>query len=151
MPIEVVAERRIDAEPARVAEYAMDPANDPVWIGGIDRARWVTEPPLRVGSRVERIARFLGRRIEYVLEVAELQPGARLRMTSVEAPFPMTVSYEFDHGGDGGTAARIGIGGGPGGLVGILSPLLAVAVRRSISGDLRRLAAIVQQSDWPTT
>jgi hypothetical protein len=140
MAIDVVAQREIGAEPRHVAAYAMDPANDAVWIGGIETARWVTDPPLRAGSRVERVARFLGRRIEYVLEVSDLEPEARLRMVSVKSPFPMTVTYEFEPCGSA-TTARIRIGGGPGGVVGLFSPPLAIAVRRSISGDLKRLDA----------
>ena len=134
----------------RIATYAMDPANDPVWIGGIREANWVTEPPLRVGTRVERIASFLGRRIEYVLEVAELGPGARLRMVSVKSPFPMTVTYEFQDAGASATLAKIRVEGEPGGFYGLASPLMARAVRRSISGDLRRLAAQMEALPEPT-
>lgn len=144
MAIDVLAEREIGAERGRVAGYAMDPANDPVWIGGIREARWMTDPPLDVGTRVERAASFLGRRIEYVLEVAEHEPDARLRMVSVKAPFPMTVTYEFEDSGSSSTRARIRVEGEPSGFYGLASPLMARAVRRSISGDLDRLAGLIE-------
>ena len=149
MAIDVAAEREIPAARDRVAAYAMDPTNDPVWIGGIREANWVTEPPLRVGSRVERIASFLGRRIEYVLEVAELEPGARLRMVSVKSPFPMTVTYRFQDAGASATLARIRVEGEPGGFYGLASPLMARAVRRSVTGDLRRLAGLMEDAAGP--
>jgi hypothetical protein len=150
MAIDVAADREILAARDRVATYVMDPANDPVWIGGIREANWVTDPPLREGSRVERIASFLGRRIEYVLEVAELEPGARLRMVSVKSPFPMTVTYEFEDAEASGTLARIRVEGEPGGFYGLASPLMARAVRRSVTGDLRRLAALMESLPEPT-
>lgn len=75
---------------ADVARYMFDWRNDPEWIGGISEARHLGEGELRVGSRVARVASFLGRRIEYVLEVEELEPDAQLSMRSVAGPFPMT-------------------------------------------------------------
>ena len=43
----------------QVAAYLRDPGNDPRWIGGLRSARLVTDPPVGVGSRVERVASFL--------------------------------------------------------------------------------------------
>ncbi len=61
-----------------VTAYVMDPENDPVWISGIEQARMLTEPPLGSGTQVERISSFLGKHIEYVLEVEEHDPDALL-------------------------------------------------------------------------
>lgn len=140
MPLEVTAKAAIPAERQAVWSYATEPTNDPQWITGIRSAAWLTEPPLREGTRVERTASFLGRPIEYVLEVIEHLPGSRLRMKSVRAPFPMEVTYEFaDAGGE--TAASIRVRGGPTGLKGIANPLMAPVVRRSLRADLRNLQA----------
>jgi hypothetical protein len=144
MGIDVHAQTEISAERTRVAAFAMDPGNDPAWIGGIQEARWLTEPPLRVGTRVGRLASFLGRRTEYVLEVDELEPGARLRMVSVKGPFPMTVTYAFEDTGPSRTRATIRVEGDASGFYGLASSLLARAVRRSIMGDLQRLAKLLE-------
>jgi hypothetical protein len=45
-----------------VAAYLRDPANDTSWIGGLCSARLLTRGPVAVGSQVERVASFLGRR-----------------------------------------------------------------------------------------
>src|SRR3990172_10188568 len=84
-----------------VAGYATEPGNDTSWIGGIKQVRVVTEGPVGVGTRVERVAYFMGRRIEYVLEVVGMETGRRLEMASVKAPFPMRVTYEFEPDGLG--------------------------------------------------
>ena len=86
-----------------VARYMFDWRNDPEWIGGISEARLVGDGDFGLGSRVERVASFMGKRIEYVLEIEDYEPGALLAMRSVKAPFPMTVAYEVtdNHGGVG--------------------------------------------------
>ena len=135
-----VSVEKLVARPRRaVAAYASDPANDADWIGALTEVRVLTDPPFGVGSRVLRVASFLGRRIEYVNEVTELDPGRRLAMRSVEAPFPMTVVYEWEDAGDGATRMRIRAGGDASGFYRVAGPLLSRTVRRGIEGDLERL------------
>jgi hypothetical protein len=126
-----------------VAEYAMNPANDRSWIGALVEVNVLTEGPVGAGTRVERVAQFLGRRIEYVNEIVEYEPPTRLRMKSVKAPFPMTVDYEFADG-DGGTLMRIRTGGDATGFYRLAGPLLDRAVERGVARDLKRLKAILE-------
>jgi hypothetical protein len=100
---DVAVERRIERPREEVAAYASDWRNDEEWIGALDEVRLVQEEPLQVA----RVAGFLGKRIEYVNEVVEHEPGRRLVMRSVKAPFPMTVTYEFEDAGNGGSVMRI--------------------------------------------
>ena len=77
MAVDVKAEVVIKRSRDEVATFAMKPDNDPVWISGITEARMLTEPPVGQGTQVERIAYFMGKRIEYVLEVVDYDPNAR--------------------------------------------------------------------------
>ena len=52
MTLDITAEVEIGRPPAEVGAYAMDPANDPTWIGGIREARLITPAPIDAGSRV---------------------------------------------------------------------------------------------------
>jgi hypothetical protein len=140
MAIDVRVSIGIPAPREDVASYAMDPTNDPDWIGGIRTARELTDPPLRVGSKVERMARFLGRRIEYVLEITELEPGIRIEMTSVRAPFPMQVGYHFDDE-NGGSRATIRVRGEAAGFYRVAAPLLSTIVKARLGWDLGQLRA----------
>jgi len=142
MSIDVRAEVLIRRPRDEVAAYMTDPAHDPVWIGGISEARLVGDPPLRAGSRVARVASFLGRRMEYVNEVVELAPD-RLDMRSVVAPFPMRVTYGFADR-DGATAVSNHVRGDARGFFSLASPLLAPLVRRSVQRDLDRLRDILE-------
>src|SRR5690349_19244672 len=109
--------------------------NDPTWIGALSNVRFVGDGPFGVGSRVARIASFLGKRIEYVNEVVELETARRLAMRSVAGPFPMTVVYELEDAG-GATLVRIRAQGDASGFYRVAAPLLSRAVRRGITGDL---------------
>ena len=143
MAVDVIAEVVIQRPRDQVATYAMDPQYEPEWISGIRESRMLTDPPLGEGTRVHRVARFLGRRIEYILEVSEYDPEHRLAMRSVKSPFPMRVTYEFEEVGSG-TRARIHVQGGPDGLLGLVGPLLAMGVRRNISRDLKNLKSLLE-------
>jgi hypothetical protein len=121
----------------------MEAENDPRWIGGISTARRLTPPPTDVGTRVERVARFMKRRIEYVMDVVELVPNKRDVLKSVKAPFPMRVTYEFLERGDK-TLASVRVEGDPSGFYKVAGGLMASAVKRNLSGDLKRLKAIVE-------
>ena len=141
--IDVTVEQRIEAPPERVAAYAMDPANDASWIRALTEVEVLTGGPVGVGTRVKRVASFLGKRIEYVNEIEEYEPPRRLAMRSVEAPFPMTVVYEFEPAGQG-TLMRITTGGDTSGFYRLAGPLLAGQVRRGVAGDLRKLKEILE-------
>jgi uncharacterized membrane protein len=141
--MDVSAEITIASARDRVASYAMDPRNDPRWIGGISEVERLDEGPLKAGSTVRRVASFLGRRFEYVLQVTELEPGRRIVMRSTKSPFPMVVTYWF---GDDprGTRAGIRIGGDASSLYRVAAPVLGLAVKRSISKDLRTLKGVIE-------
>ena len=143
MGIDVTAEVLIGRNREEVARYAINPENDPVWIGGIVEATLLGDPPLRSGSQVQRVAKFLGRRIEYVLEVTDFEPEGQLRMKSVKGPFPMDVTYQFQER-DGGTLARIRVQGDAGGFYKLAAPLMARMVKRNISKDLEALKDLLE-------
>jgi uncharacterized membrane protein len=146
MRIDLTARVEVRRPRAEVAAFMTEPANDPAWIGGVREVRLETPPPLRAGSRVARVAAFLGRRVEYVNEVTELDPGRVLDMRSVKAPFPMRVTYSFEDADAGGAATivRNRVRGEPGGLFAVFGPLLAPLVRRSVQRDLERLRDLLE-------
>ena len=137
MVTEVVIERPVDV----VAAYVGDPSNAPEWYANIESVDWQTEPPVEVGSRMDFVAHFLGRRLAYTYEVAELVPGRRLVMRTAQGPFPMETSYEWQAVGTGRTRMALRNRGEPAGFSRLLAPFLATAMRRANRNDLRRLKA----------
>ena len=145
MAIDVTAETVIAAPRERVASFVMDYRNDPTWIGGISEAALEGAPPLGVGSRVRRVASFLGRRIVYVNRVDELEPGTRLVMRSVKAPFPMTVTYGFEDDAGTGTRTSVRVEGEPSAMFRLASRDMARRVRSSVENDLATLKSLMEQ------
>lgn len=143
MAVDVRADIDIGRPRAAVASFAMEAENDPKWIGGISSARRLTEPPTAVGTRVERLASFLGRRIEYVMEVTEYSRNERIVMRSIKSPFPMRVTYSFEDV-NSGTRASIHVEGDGGGFYAMAGSLLGPAVKRSITRDLGTLRALLE-------
>jgi uncharacterized membrane protein len=148
MPVDVTAIATIDRPREEVAAYLRDPANDTQWIGGLRSARLLTPEPVAVGSQVERVAGFLGRRVHYVNEITELT-GERLALRSVRSPFPMRVTYGHRQAADGATEVSVRVEGDAGRYYALLAPLLGVAVRRSITRDLRNLKRILEGQPQP--
>jgi uncharacterized membrane protein len=149
MPVDVMATATIDRPREEVAAYLRDPANDTTWIGGVRSARLLTPEPVRIGSRVERVAGFLGRRVEYVNEVTELT-GDWLVMRSVQSPFPMRVTYGHRQASDGATEVSVRVEGNAGRFYALAAPLLGLAVRRSIARDLRNLKRVLEGRPRPS-
>jgi Polyketide cyclase / dehydrase and lipid transport len=148
MAVDTTAAITVDRSRDDVAAYLWDPANDREWIGGLRSARLVTPPPVAVGSRVQRVASFLGRRIEYLNEITELTPD-RLAMRSVRAPFPMRIAYQLRDAGAGATEVAVRIEGDTGRFYALAGPFLARAVHRSVSRDLRTLKRALEARTRP--
>ena len=148
MAVDVTATGTIDRPCDEVAAFLRDPANDTTWIGGIRSVRLLTPGPVAVGSQVERVAGFLGRRVQYVNEITELTAD-RLAMRSVRSPFPMRVTYGHRDAGDSLTEVSVRVQGDAARFYALLAPLVGVAVRRSITRDLRNLKGILEGRSQP--
>lgn len=144
MAVDVMTEIVIARPVEVVAAFAGDPGNAPAWYVNIEAVEWETEPPLRVGSRVAFVARFLGRRLAYTYEVVEWVAGARLVMRTAEGPFPMETVYTWVAEGDG-TRMALRNRGAPSGFGRVVAPVMAAAMRRAMGKDLVRLKGILER------
>jgi hypothetical protein len=143
MPINVTARTRVSTPRTEVALFMFDPANDCAWIRALDSSEKLTGGPVGVGTRVRRIAKMLGRPIDYTTEVVELEPSSILRMRTVRG-MDMDVTYLLEDIPGGGTLISVRNAGGPGGIGGVLSPLLGLLVNRRVNGDLRALKGLLE-------
>ena len=88
MNVDVTTQSVIACPVEVVSAYATDPSNAPEWYVNIDSVEWTTPPPAQIGSRVEFVARFLGRTMRYTYEFAELVPGERVVMRTAAGSVP---------------------------------------------------------------
>ncbi len=144
MAVDVLSEIVIDVPPERVATYAADPSNAPRWYANIESARWQTAPEVVVGSRMEFVAHFLGRRLAYTYEIVAWEPGRRLVMRTAEGPFPMETTYTWQPHGPAGTRMTLRNRGEPAGFSTVMAPLMAAAMRRANRKDLANLKALLE-------
>ncbi|GIF01927.1 SRPBCC family protein [Paractinoplanes rishiriensis] len=145
MAVDVVTEIVIDRPRAAVAAYAGDPSNATHWYANIHSVNWHTKPPVQVGSAVDFVARFLGRRLAYTYEVIELVPGERLVMRTAQGPFPMETTYTWQPVDPGRTRMTLRNQGEPAGFGNVTAPMLAAAMRRANRKDLARLKQILEK------
>lgn len=127
-----------------VAGYASDPSNAPDWYAKISEVEWKTPPPLRVGSQVAFVARFLGRELRYTYQIVEYTPES-LVMRTAEGPFPMETRYRYEPTPDGFTRMTLRNHGNPSGFSRLAAPFIRTAMRRATSKDLTVLKRLLER------
>jgi uncharacterized membrane protein len=130
----------------QVAGYTADPSHAPDWYVNIASVEWLTEPPVREGSRVAFVARFLGRRLAYTYDVVEYRPGQRLVMRTAEGPFPMETTYTWRAEDTDRTRMTLRNRGEPAGFSRLAGPFVAMAMRRANRNDLAALKARLEST-----
>jgi uncharacterized membrane protein len=143
VPVDVLTQIQIARPRTEVAAYASDPDNAPVWYENIESVEWRTPPPAAQGTRVAFVARFLGRRLAYTYEIAELVAGERLVMRTSEGPFPMETTYTWADAPDG-TRMTLRNRGEPAGFARVGAPMMARSMRKANRKDLERLKRLLE-------
>ena len=149
MSVDVQVECTIARPVDVVAAFAGDPSTAPYWYANITSVQWVTRPPLDVGSRMDFVARFLGRRLAYTYEVVELDPGRLLVMRTADGPFPMETTYTWVARGERETTMRLRNRGAPSGFSRVAAPAVSQAMRRAMTKDLARLKHLLESPEGP--
>jgi uncharacterized membrane protein len=144
MNVDVSTEIVIERPTSEVAEYVSRPENAPAWYVNIKSVEWKTPPPVRIGSQIAFVARFLGRTMAYTYEVVELVPGERFVMRTAEGPFPMETTYTWEATGGGATRMTLRNRGTPTGFSALVAPFMARAMRRANRKDLAALKKLLE-------
>jgi uncharacterized protein YndB with AHSA1/START domain len=128
-----------------VAAYVSDPDHAPSWYANIERVTWQTGKPLTTGTRLDFVARFLGRTLSYTYEVIDFVPDERLVMATAEGPFPMETTYTWTDVPGRRTQMTLRNRGMPSGFAGLTAPVMAAAMQRTNRRDLAALKVLLER------
>jgi hypothetical protein len=143
--VDVVTATVIRRPRGEVAAYAGDPTNAPEWYATIASVEWQTPPPVGIGSRMDFVVTFLGRRPAYTYEVIEMVPGERLVMRTDQGPFPMERTYTRQALDADSTRMTLRNRDWPVRFSQMVAPVMAAAVRRANRADLAKLRTLLEQ------
>jgi uncharacterized membrane protein len=144
--VDVKTEIIIHAPLDQVAAYAADPDNVPEWYVNIQSAEWRTPKPLSVGSQIAFKARFLGKELAYIYEIAYYHPGKSLVMRTMDGPFPMETTYTWEAlDGEATTRMTLRNRGNPAGFSLLFTPFISFMMRRANRKDLLVIKSLLER------
>lgn len=98
---------------------------------------------LRTGARLVELRKFLGRKVESVVEVTEYEPPHRYTIKVQSGPIPFEISNVFSESG-GGTRIDAVVEGEPGRFFGLVEWRVVKAVERELWSSLATLKDILE-------
>ena len=134
----------VDRPAAEVFAVIADFSRNPEWQRGMKSAVWTSEPPVRVGSTYDQVARFLGRDVTTSFEVIAYQPGRSITIESRASSFPIRVTRSVEPISEKGCRAVADVSGEPGRFFKLFGPVLAWIAEHSVQADYRRLKRILE-------
>lgn len=141
--IRTTVEIDIARPPEEVFAFISDFTNNIRWQDGMRECTFTSDPPLRVGSTYDQVAVFRRREIRSSFVVTALDEGRTVTIETTAGPFPIKVTRSVAAVADG-SRVRADVEGNPGGLLGLLAPIVTRMVRRSVRADYRRLKDLLE-------
>ena len=126
-----------------VFAYVADPSTTPRYSSTWLESSLVGNGPMQVGSKVKRVARFLGRRLEMTAEVTEYEPNRKLSGRSIGGPIPGNIEFRFEPT-EQGTRVRVKVDAQAEGLYKLADPVLSGVAKHAWDTDLAALKALME-------
>jgi carbon monoxide dehydrogenase subunit G len=142
MGVKVAVTVNIKGSPAAVFAQLTDVAHQTEWVSVVKGVRDISDTPVRLGSTYTSVAQFMGRKMENKVKITAYEPGKRYAEDMSGKPGGL-MAFELTPDGDG-TRVNVTADISMGGLLGLLSPLVKMQVRKQSAGDMGRLKARVE-------
>ncbi|MGH2750012.1 MAG: SRPBCC family protein [Actinomycetota bacterium] len=149
----------INRSPEAVFAFLADREHDSVWMASVVESEWLkpdagdTDSPTTVGRRGRMVMKNMGRRLKYVDEVTDYEPGRRIAHKTVEGPIKLNTACLTEPAGNGCRATVVAetdsfVGGS---LGKVANPIVARIVGRGFRADLTKLKGILEAESGPAT
>jgi hypothetical protein len=129
-----------------IARVIFDPLCDTAWAHQVLDVRPLAHGPLRAGTSIARVIRFLGRRYHDVMEVVHFVPGQYIEIVT-QRPVAMRVRYSLE-GIPEGAIVRVHATGSSTGLLRLISPVVRGLMRRRYRRSLRDLKVLMESNQF---
>jgi uncharacterized membrane protein len=139
----------IDRPLEEVWGFVHEPANDPRWQPTIVESETSPEGPIRAGSRIREVRRFLGVRLEISYEVTGYDPPSRSSVKSVSGPIPFSGSYVFESL-DGSTRFTVSGELDAHGFFKLAEPVFTRIAGRELEANLGHLKDLLEAEPAPS-
>jgi uncharacterized protein YndB with AHSA1/START domain len=136
----VIVNRPVD----EVFSYLTNIDRMPEWQSMVLEARKTTPGPMAVGTRIDDVRKFLGRRLESTVEVTAFEPNKSYDLTVVSGPIPVTMKQRLESPTPGTTCITVNGEGQPGGFFKLAEPLVGRQAERHWRQDFETLKDLVE-------
>jgi uncharacterized membrane protein len=140
----------IDRPIGEVFEFTHDLTKSPLWQSTLVELEVLTDGPMRVGTRWREVRRFLGKRIETVIELTEFEPNTHSAIKMVSGPIPLNGTFALEPVGG---ATRFTVTGelDAHGFFKLAEPVFAGLAGRELEANLRLLDELLGSLNAPTS
>jgi polyketide cyclase/dehydrase/lipid transport protein len=132
----------VPAKPSVVFAYLTDPARATAWQSSLVQAHLDPPEPMRRGTRIRELRRFLGREIESTVDVTELEPDVVFAGVVHVPPAPWRFTYRLEEE-DGATRVHVRLQGEAGGLLGLGGSVALRFAEQELAKDFATLTRLV--------
>ena len=126
-----------------VFAYVSDAQNGPRWQSELVEARRLTDGSLGVGTQYAGVRKFMGRKVESIMEYITYEPNKKIVFKSISGSSPFVQTYLFESSG-AGTQLTTRLDLETSGLMGLAEPLIASGVKREVDASFAALKEILE-------
>jgi len=139
----------IDRSAADVFAFVSDQLNAPGWQKGLEEVTRLTDGPIGVGTRHTFVRKIAGRKLAADNEYYEYVPDRRVAFKLTSGSTPGAGSYDVEPLGPDRSRLGTSVELHPTGLARLTEPIMSMAVKREVDGNLAELKRLLEDSDRP--
>jgi len=133
-----------------VFAYISDLQNGPKWQPGLVETRRITEGPEGIGTQYTGVRKFMGRRMESVVQFTTYEPNKKIVFKSISGSSPLEQSFLFESTAEG-TRLTSRLELQMSGLMGLAEPLIASGLKREMDANFGILKDMLESQVTPVS